>query len=205
MRAVALLLAALALSGCYEAVSPAPEPYIPKTYAVERNRLAMEAIKANRIEDALEYAEQAIREDPLFYQAYLNKANMLARQGLYWGAAETLNTIIGLRMDVPQAVVFRGIFLEQAGDLREARACYARAVSIIDAQIAAGDTLPETAVHRAIALYLLRGKVNGVRALNDILEKYPGYATARFLKERMLSDDREYIMGWTAHAPDGSR
>jgi tetratricopeptide (TPR) repeat protein len=205
MRAVALLLAALTLAGCYDATPPALEPYVPKTYAVERNRLAMDAMKANRIEEALEFAEQAIKEDPLYYQAYLNKANMLARQGRYWGAAEILNTIIGLRPDVAQAVVFRGIFLEQAGDLREARACYARAVSIIDAQIAAGDTYPETFLNRAIALYLLRGKVSAIRELNDILEKYPGYTTARFLKERILSDDREYIMGWTAHAPDGSR
>jgi len=197
-RAVPALLV-LVLAGCYEESRAPGDNYVPSTHAQRLNREALAALEAEKIEEALALAEQAIAEDPNFYEAYCNKAAISAQLGRYAGAANVLEQAIALRPKLAEPHVFRGIYLEKSGNADGARKAYEQAIALYDKDIASGDTGPVTAVNRAVAVYLLRGKVGGLTAFNDVLARYPEYHRALFLKQRIVSGDRDYFMWWVAH------
>jgi len=198
LQTVAALLV-LALAGCYEETRAPGDNYIPSTYAQRLNRDALAALEAEKTEEALALAEQAIAEDPNFYEAYCNKAAITAQLGRYADAANVLEQAIALRPKLAEPHVFQGIYLEKSGDADAARKAYERAIGLYDKDIASGDTGPVTAVNRAVAVYLLRGKVGGLTAFNDIIARFPEYHRALFLKQRVVSGDRDYFMWWVAH------
>jgi tetratricopeptide (TPR) repeat protein len=160
------------------------------------NRKALESLKANQLKDALVQVEQALAEDPQFYSAYSNKALVLGKMGRYADAAQTLDQALEVKPDFSLAHLFRGIYLEKAGDTAAANASYRKAVEGYDLELTREDPTPEKAVHRAIAMYLLRGKTLGLREIFAILEQYPSYVAAARLRDRMLADDRDFFMWW---------
>lgn len=193
------VLAALMLAGCYEEARAPANDYVPSTHAQRLNRDALAALETGKREEALDLIEQAIAEDPNFYEAYCNKAAITAQLGRYGDAAKALEQATTLRPKLAEPHVFRGIYLEKSGDADGARKAYERAIGLYDKDIALGDTGPVTAVNRAVAVYLLRGKVGGLKAFNDIIARYPEYHRALFLKQRIVSGDRDYFMWWVAH------
>ena len=191
--AILLVPACLFLS-CYSEHEAQPV-HTPTTFAAQRNMDAIEALKAGRLEEALEKVGQAIEDDPNFHLAYSNKAAILGKLGRHEEAAEVLAEALRRRPDFAQGYVFRGMFLETAGKKEEASSCYAQAIACFDDVIPESGG-PEWAVNRAIAVYLLRGKIDGVTAMNDVLKQYPKYMRAAQLKEHMLAGNRDFFLQW---------
>lgn len=82
-RLLPLALLAVLLLSCYEEKKPPKDTYVPKTHAQELNNQAIEALKAEKKDEALALISQALEEDPQFYQAYWNKAGILGKLGRF--------------------------------------------------------------------------------------------------------------------------
>ncbi len=196
-RLFPILVIAAVLGGCYEEHKPPKETYVPKLHAQELNNRAMIALRSEKYDEALTLISQAVEEDPRFYQAQINKANILGKTGKFEEAVSVLTQAITVKPDFSQAYLFQGVYLEKTGKKEEAHASYAKAAELFSRDMT--DTpLPETALCKAIAVYLGTGKVGGLTAMNDIIARYPDYIPARFLKEKILKGDRAYFMWWLA-------
>ncbi len=197
LRWFPFLLIAAVVGGCYEEHKPPRETYVPKLHAQELNNLAMSALRAEKYDEALSLVSQAVEDDPRFYQAQINKANILGKIGRFEEAVSVLTQAIAVKPDFAQAYLFQGVYLEKTNKKLEAQASYARAAELF-ARDMNETPLPETALCKAIAVYLGTGKVGGVTALNETIARYPDYVPARFLREKVLKGDRDYFMWWLA-------
>jgi tetratricopeptide (TPR) repeat protein len=200
-RALALaLLCACAAPGCYDP-HPADPPYVPKIFAQEENNHAAAALRAGDLDRALAHAQVAVDHDPRFVAARVNLAHAQARLGRFADAAATLEGGEPEDPAIAQAHLFRGIYLEQAGDTAGAQAAFATAVAAYDAATQARRAKPEDEVHRAIATYLGRGQTQGLRAINEVAARYPALHSVNFARDRMLDNDRAYFVRWLSDAP----
>ncbi len=194
------LWAAAWMHGC-TSPTEGEAPYTPTTYAAEQNSAALEAMRAGDFEQALEMAGAAVADDPDFREARCNQANILGRMGRLEEAAELLAEVTRRWPDFGQALVFEGIYLERLGEREAARKRYASAVETFEAEIAGANPAPETMMHLAVAEFLLRGKVAGIRIINDVVARYPNYTAAHLVRRRIAEGDRDYFMGWTLEPP----
>lgn len=201
-RIAATVLVTLVLCSCYKddrGRTKLPD-YVPTAFAANMNQKAIESLKAKRFEDALQDINQALDNDPKFYLGYTNKAIILGRLGRFEEAAETLRRCIEVKPDFSLAHLYLGLFLEKMGDKTAAGESYLKAIELYDREMAKPDVKLETRMHRAVAIYLARGKTIGTREVNKILELYPEYAGAGLLRDRMLTGDRDFFMWWLADA-----
>ncbi|HPO14328.1 MAG TPA: tetratricopeptide repeat protein [Candidatus Hydrogenedentes bacterium] len=198
MRSFFLIFAALALlCGCYEEHKPLKDTYVPKRHAQDLNNQAMAALLSENNEEALTLINQAVEEDPQFYHALMNKGIILGKIGRFEEALQALEKAISLRSDFSQAYLFQGVYSEKIDRRDLAQAAYAKAAECFlhDMQ---EHPLPQTALCRAIAVYLGTGKVGGLTEFNAVIAQFPDYVPARFLKEKILKGDRDYFMWWIA-------
>lgn len=191
IRMVTLLLI-YALAGCY---SPErPTDYAPKTHALELTQEAMTKVDGGALEEALQLLDQAIAEDPGYPLPYKNKAAVLGKLERFQDAAEALTALLTKHPDDADAYLAQGVFQERAGNKAEARICYATAAE----KYAALPNRPETDLDRRLALvqcaYLLSGRAEGLKKINELLDKYPENSLAMMFKYRILADQREAFL-----------
>lgn len=198
MRFFFLMFTSLALvSGCYEEHKPPKDTYTPKRHAQELNNQAMAALISENNEDALTLINQAVEEDPRFYHALMNKGIILGKIGRFTEALQALEMAISLHPDFSQAYLFQGVYSEKTDRRDLAQSAYANAAQCFSRDMQ-DHPLPETALCRAIAVYLGTGKVGGLTEFNAVIAQFPDYVPARFLKEKILKGDRDYFMWWIA-------
>ncbi len=199
--AAALLVFAIVLAGCYPESKP-DEGYVPSSYALAKNRTAVELVRTGRLEEALVPLEEAIKNDPHFVQPYSVKATILVKLGRFEEAAKTLAHAVEVDDSLAQAHVLRGICQEKAGKTTEARASYIRGVAAFDEVMKDGENDPKRAVSRVIAVYLGQGRLDAFKEIDQVLSKYPAYQKAAFVQSRIDKDDRDYFLSWTSDDSD---
>lgn len=192
----------LALLGCYEE-GDEETGYTPKVYAYANNQEALAELRSGRAEAALAAVNRAIDDDPGYAQAYRTKAAILARLGLHEEGTAVLKSLTGLQPDLAEAHMALGIFLESGGAGKESRAAYAQAVKLYEAQAGSGALLPEAGVNFAIASFMLKGKISGIRAIDKVVAAYPEYRPALLVKNQILLGSRGFFLRWAA-APAGA-
>lgn len=191
-----MVAAGTVFCGCAPEASP-PGAYTPNAYAVEQNSAALDAMRAGDLETALERANAAVGDDPDFREAWCNKANILGQLGRFDEAAAILENVTRRWPEFAQALVFQGIYLERLGRTNAADACYNRAADLFAAETENENAPPEIIMCLAVAEFLARGKVAGLRVINELLNTFPNYTAAHLVRRRIAEGDRDFFMRWT--------
>jgi len=186
------------MAGCGQGKSaPAPaQGWVNSVYAIEQYELAVQALRAGNETEALAAADRALADDAKAAEAYVLKASLLARKSELAAAMETLEAGIAQRPDFAELFLFRGILREHGGEADVARADYDVAVERYRALALESPERPERQLKLAVASYLRRGPTGGYQVLLPLLEKFPEYTQARFIKERFEAGDRAFAFRW---------
>lgn len=186
------LTLALALAACRPTGT---DEYRPSKRALEFNNKAVRALNLKDYEQALSLVKEALTTDPGFYKAQANQAAILQAMGRDAEAIDTLRDLIEKRPAYADAYVPLGVLLERTGRLEEATTYYRKGLELHDAILAKNPDDTEAAKNRAAALYLLNEPADALKVLRTLVEKDPGNESARILKSRIESGDREAFLG----------
>ena len=199
---IAALASALLLAGCYSEKPPdTREPTINRD-ALKLYHEALDLLAQGDDLLALDKLDQSIQADPSFPPLYSRKAGVLARLERYAEAAQAVEKHVELDPRNAEAHLLLGLLVEESRGPGEARPYYKQAVDLLDPNEAmrAGDA--RRAIYRAVAIYLAQGRLDGVRAINEVINAYPAQQTARLLKQRMKQEERGYFLWWLSRPPE---
>lgn len=153
-------------------------------------------LRAGEATPALEKLEKALADDPLLYAAHMNKASLLAQLTRFEEALTVADDMIALEPGQPEAYILRGVFFENLDREDEAQTDYARALDRYETLAGEKTLAPEAQVNRAVTVFLLDGSIDGLRAINEVIETYPDFGSAQAVKERMLEGKRSEFLLW---------
>lgn len=193
MRQFAALLLLL-LAGCYEA--GVDRAYNPTNEARHHYELAEAAVKSGNLDAAVLQAGRASAADPEFDDAALLHATLLGRVGRYDAALAVCETLTSRSPDLVQAHLLKGILGDQSGDLEAAHRSYDEVLERYAARRDSRAPGPRELLFEALARYLRHGELEGVRAVNEVLEQFPEHPTAQYLKGCMQHKDRGFLLRW---------
>jgi len=202
LRKIAATLALVALAGC-GSPPPSDEGYIPKIYAVEQQEKAAIALRDGNEADAEAAADRAIEHDPGYAPPYIAKATVLARRNDLAGAKAVLDACLAQQPAFAEAHLLRGALQEELKQPDAARADYEQAVSEYAALVEKDPANAENVLKHAIAEYL-RGGTAGIRAINQMVASFPDDTLARFVRERMVAQDRAFAFRWLTGLQPGA-
>jgi len=171
------------------------DDYRPSKRALEFNNKAVRALDLKEYEQALSLVKEALATDPGFYKAQANQAAILQAMGRDTEAIDTLRDLIAKRPTYADAYVPLGVLLERSGRAEEATPYYRKGLELHDAILAKNTDDTQAAKNRAAALYLLNEPADALKVLRKLIEKDPGDESARILKSRIESGDREAFLG----------
>ena len=155
------------------------------------NNSAVRALDEKHPEAALSLIDEAVALDPQFFQAYANKAAILAALKREDEAIKTLGALLAKKPDYAQAYIPLGLLLERAGKPNEAAPHFRKALELYQQR----PNDPDAAVQRAIALFLLDDRAGADAAVKDILANDPHNSKAAAVKFKMEKGDRNAFIG----------
>jgi Tfp pilus assembly protein PilF len=191
-----LVLATLVLMmGCRtEDSEPA---HVPRTAAIRALESATSALVRGDVARARIQIEEAVKEDPEYYLVHGVHGMVLAETGDHVAALAAMDRAVALNPDYGEGHLMRGVFLEQIGNRAEADTAYAQAIQVFDALAEAG---PVQRTHRAVAVYLKDGRVEGIGAIDAVVRDFPQLQSARTARQKMLTESRDFFLRWAASA-----
>lgn len=201
LRSLWLLPLLFCLSGCYG--EPREFVYTPKTQAVTAYDAAQVALKSGDTDEALAQARAAYDADPGFDAAAFLLASLLGRTGQFEEALVRCGTLTTRSPNFVQAHLLQGILWDRSGETEAANTSYDAALRCFAALPEPERNRPETGLQEALTLFLRQGKLEGVKAVNRVLSKYPDYEPALYVKSCMLDKDRGFLLRWFSDR-DGS-
>ncbi len=195
MTRLGVITALLPLLGaCYG--DPAPRVHIPEQASLRLLERVQSALETGDSNEALSLARAAYDTDPEYDDAAWIYATLLGRSGKIDEALE-ICSLLGARSPAyVQAHLLEGILWEQKGNRESANLAYDRALSGIAASDTSALSMPELRLYEAVTIYLRRGKLAGVQAINQVLEVFPDYPPAHYVKTCMLDKNRGFLMRW---------
>lgn len=179
--------------GCGSSESP-PPPYTPSIYAIEKLDEAMARSDEGNFREALRLANEAMADDPQYAAARYWKSAFLVRLGRFEDARVTLHQLIALAPRHPEARMLYGLLMEKADLILEARASYEIAAAVYAERLAGGQNSPANHLEHAIATYLHRGRLVGLQTIAKVIEEFPEYQPAQFVRSRISADDRDFFL-----------
>jgi len=192
------------LCGCYE--DPRESGYTPKTEALTAYEAAQFALKSGDTDAALAQARTAYAADPGFDGAAFLLASLLGNAGQFTEALAVCHDLTDRTPNFVQAHLLQGILWDRSGNSDAANTSYDAALRGFSALSEPERTRPETGVYEALATFLRHGKLEGVKAANRVLTKYPDYEPAVYVKSCMLDKDRGFLLRWfSEHNGDKSQ
>ena len=197
--AVVMLLASVA--AC-RPEAPKAE-YVPRTAAERLLHEAAEAFSAGDVAKARLKAEAAVTEDPKYYLAHGFHGIVLGHVGAVDEAAAAMAAALEIEPDYGEGHLLYGVFLERGGDSEAAKVSYARAVEVFDAAAGRGAGDQEQRTYRAVAVYLLAGRVQGISAIDKVRSAYPDYERAAVVRRNMYDEERPFFLQWAASTKAG--
>lgn len=206
LRSLWLFPLLFSLSACYH--EPRETTYTPKTQAVTAYDAAQSALKAGDTDEALARARAAYGADPDFDAAAFLLASLLGRAGQFEEALALCGTLTARSPNFVQAHLLQGILWDRSGNSDAANTSYDATLRGFAALAEPERTRPETGLYEALTTFLGHGKLEGVKAINRVLAKYPDYEPALYVKSCMLDKDRGFLLRWFSEqngdGPQGS-
>ncbi len=141
-----------------------------------------------QFDSARESFVKAINLDPTYADAHFNLGNALASQSQHREAVECFKRAIALKPGFAKALQNRGASQEQLGELDAAEESYRRAL----------ESDPEyRSVQTNLGLVMaVCGRREGIRILEEILERDPGSADAHWNLSVALLTQGDYLRAW---------
>jgi tetratricopeptide (TPR) repeat protein len=177
-----------------------PPAHVPTIFAVEKTDAAS-AVLLTAPQQALDLATEAVGDDPQYLRAHNLRAVALTRLGRFEDAAAAAEAVLALESNLPEVELMLGMLYEKLQRADKSQAHYAKAVELY---AVLPDGSPEEMLKRATALYLAQGIGPSVDALNDIIEQYPNFHQAQWVKQRIVKSDREFLLNHIAAPDSGS-
>jgi tetratricopeptide (TPR) repeat protein len=134
-----------------------------------------------------------LAREPRFAAAYVNLADLLARQGREAEAAAALRAAIADGLDDASLYFALGLSLVRSGDLDSA-------VTELERAVARAPTSPQYHYALGVALRSTRAPQRGLDTLRGAHERFPGHGPTLLALATMLRDD-----GRVAEAADYAR
>ncbi len=166
------------------------------TAAVESFRAAERALATGDLAAALEHAEAAVKADPTFDEAAWLQASLLGRAGRVDEALAVCQEITDRSPDFVQAHLLQGILWDQSGDVEAAFRSYDEVLKRYDAWQGPPDPGPRDLLLRSVVTYLRFGELEGVKAINQFLERFPEHPKALYIKSCMQQKERGFLLRW---------
>lgn len=190
-----VIIALLPLLGaCYP--NPEPSAHAPKQEALRLLDLAQLELATGKVEEATSLAGAAYNTDPAYDEAAWIYATLLGRTGQVEEALEICSLLGARSPDYVQAHLLEGILWDQLGNREAANLAYDRTLTAIAKLTTSVDSAHELRLYEAVTVYLRRGKLAGVQAINHVLAEFPDYPPAHYVKACMLDKNRGFLMRW---------
>jgi tetratricopeptide (TPR) repeat protein len=200
VRFLALAAFLLFVSACYRESPEAPPS--PVTEAVRAYESAKSALVTGDTVQALEASAAAYARDPGFEDNTWLYASLLGREGRYDEALAICRILCQQSPGNVQAHLLEGILWDQSGDREAAHGAYDRALQVFSESNVAEHSKPAHRLYEAVAVYLRKGKLEGVRAVNAVLLTFPDYRPALYVKECMQDKNRAFLLRWFSKSGD---
>jgi len=133
---------------------------IEKSYAVEGT------LKDSILNEAKNILEDVIRNNELFYKAYVNLATVFIKKRNF-DKAELILKKLNDKIEYPYAVFYLGILLEKKGKIKQAKEKYKRALYLYNEYLKTYMSSINDELSREYVLLLLEGKEEAAKRLND--------------------------------------
>ena len=185
----------LLLAGCYESGGNRAA-HIPTNEAQHQYQRAQAAVTSGNLEEAIARAGAAAKADPEFNDAALLHASILGRAGRYEEAQAVCAELVTRAPDFVQARLLQGILYDLSGDEEAAAPHYDAALAQFEAARAAGPGASPQLLLEGLTRYLRHGELEGVKAMNQFLSRFPEHPTALYLKACMQNKDRGFLLRW---------
>jgi tetratricopeptide (TPR) repeat protein len=152
-------------------------------------------VRDSLLNEALSYANAAIEIKEDFYYAYLNKANILKSLGKYDAALKTLEELLKVKEDYPEAIFIMGLIYEKTGNMNKAKQKYESALKAYEDYLKTPMATEQDKTNKDLVLLFIEGKEKALRRINEQIKENPENINLLINKQIIEQFNREeYFM-----------
>jgi len=144
----------------------------PKSVAL--NNEAVDKLKVEDYQPALNLFDEAIQLDSSYYIAYNNKVTALVQLERYNDAIVTNKLSLNQKPDLAEGHLFLGMLLENEGDSIKAKESYKKAIQIFEERISKDKMVESNELNLSVA-YLFIGEDEKAKTLFEKLKENKKY------------------------------
>ena len=125
------------------------------------------------LNEALSYSNEALEKKADFYYAYLNKANILKELGKYNASLKTLEELLKVKEDYPEAIFLMGLIYEKTGNMDKAKQKYKSALKAYKDYLKTPMATEQDKINKDLVLLFLEGKEKALARINEQIKENP--------------------------------
>ncbi len=176
--------------------------HIPNPTAIELNNRASQLIFQNNLNEdlirvdsilyeALDYTEEAIRLDSMYYMAYSNKATILCKLHKFQEAIDALELVLKFKPYYAEGIQSQGFIYEKMNKPNLAREKYSQALRAYDHRINKGDNELASLSSKAFLLIFIENKDAAIEEIDNLIERFPNNQEVLLMKQTIANIDKE--------------
>ncbi len=119
------------------------------------------------------FSNEVLEKKEDFYYAYLNKANILKGLGKYDAAIKTLEELLKVKEDYPEAIFIMGLIYEKTGNMDKAKQKYKRALKAYADYLKTPMATEQDKTNEALVLLFIEGKEKALKRINEQIKENP--------------------------------
>jgi len=123
--------------------------------------------------EALSYSNAVLVKKEDFYYAYLNKANILKGLGKYDAAIKTLEELLKIKENYPEAIFIMGLIYEKTGNLYKAKQKYKSALKAYKDYLKTPMATEQDKINKDLVLLFIEGKEKSLQRINKQIKENP--------------------------------
>ena len=151
-------------------------------------------VRDSLLNEALSYSNAAIEKKEDFYYAYLNKANILKSLGEYDAAIKTLEELLKVKEDYPEAIFVMGLIYEKTGNIDKAKQKYSSALKAYDDYLKTPMATEQDKTNKDLVLLFIEGKEKALTRIKEEIKEDPENSNLLINKQIIEQFDRvEYF------------
>jgi len=130
-------------------------------------------VRDSLLKEALSYSNAALEKKEDFYYAYLNKANILKGLGKYDAAIKTLEELLKVKEDYPEAIFIMGLIYEKTGNMDKAKQKYKSALKAYEDYLKTPMVTEQDKTNKDLVLLFIEGKGKALTRINEQIKESP--------------------------------
>jgi len=125
------------------------------------------------LNEALSYSNEALEKKADFYYAYLNKANILKELGKYDASIKTLEELLKVKENYPEAIFLMGLIYEKTGNMDKAKQKYKSALKAYNDYLKTPMATEQDKTNKELVLLFIEGKEKSLTRINEQIKENP--------------------------------